>query len=298
VLPVIDADVCSAYPASFLLLGGPGVLSARALRIAHDATPVMAVAAQAAAGDFDALFERSTYASLGLGLCEVLPTGERWPIELSGSGSPRFGVWPTRSPVPLPFAWGDFVNAAVLSRRVSKLASFTALKPRRARPGTEADWITAAVQRRSRAKDRLRCGQGKADDLLTKVHLHPVVNSGAWGVFARADQHRRSGGQGRPPVIVEEAAEWSWPALSVSVPALPRLWLGMVQRWVEDRRGICVGWDTDGVTLLSSADGGTHALRDGRVVRVLPHADIEAFLSRFDALDPFGDGRPFWEVEK
>jgi len=295
---VIDADVRSAFPASFLLLGGPDVLSAASIRVQHDPTLLLAVAEQAAAGDFEPLFDRSTYARIGLGLCEVMPGGEPWPIELSDSGAPRFGVWPTRSRVPLPFAWGDFVNAAVLSHRLPGRMSFTGLAPRGSGPVASAQWIAAEVQRRGAARDRLRNGIGSTDDFRTKVQLHPVVNSGAWGIFARADQHRRSGGRGRHSVLVEEVAEWTWPPLAVSVPALPRLWMGMVQRWVADQGGICISWDTDGVTILSSTEGGTHKLRDGRVVRVLPHAEIESFLARFDALDPFGDGRPFWDVER
>ena len=30
----------------------------------------------------------------------------------------------------------------------------------------------------------------------------------------------------------------------------------------------------------------------------MPWSEVEGILSLFDALDPFGDGRPFWKIEK
>jgi len=148
------------------------------------------------------------------------------------------------------------------------------------------------VRRRDASKERLRAGTGTADDARAKVALHRIVNSGAWGIFARADQHRVGGR------LVEEVAEWSWPPIAATVPALCRLWLGMVLRWVRDREGACPSWDTDGVTVVSSREGGKFELADGRIIRILAWSEVDEFLTRFDALDPFGDARTFWEVER
>ena len=192
----------------------------------------------------------------------------------------------------MPCAWPDFILSALLSEEVPDLSSFTRLVPcgHVARP--DAAWVAESVRRRDAAKSRLGTGTGTADDARMKVALHPIVNSGAWGIFARADQHRVGGR------LVEQVAEWSWPPIAATVPALCRLWLGVVLRWVSDRDGACPSWDTDGVTVVSSRRGGKIALPDGRVIRILAWAEVDEFLARFDTLDPFGNRRSFWEVER
>jgi hypothetical protein len=293
VAPVIDADIHAAYAAAHALSDIPRVLAAQSLRRDHDPAFLLGVAERAAAGDFAPLFERQTYAHLGLSLCEVVPNRTWHPIEIAEVGrNPRFVVAPSLSPVPLSYTWPDFVLSAVLSERVTELCSFTRLVPWGHVDVSKPRWITKSVHRRDAAKDRLRAGTAKADDARLKVALHPIINSGAWGNFARADQHRVGQRQ------VEEVAEWSWPPIAATMPALCRLWLAMVLRWVRDRGGACLSWDTDGVTVLATREGGKFELKDGRVVHILTWNDVDDFLARFDALDPFGDGRPFWEVER
>jgi hypothetical protein len=137
---------------------------------------------------------------------------------------------------------------------------------------------------------RLRPEKG-IDDRLRDC-IRGIANAGAWGVFARLDQHVEQG------TLAERYARWSWPAIAASIPAIARMWLAMVERAVSESGGAVICRDTDGLAIVSTPHGGKAQLSDGRVIRALSWSEVEDLLRRFDALDPFGDAGAFWSVER
>ncbi|MGH9291600.1 MAG: hypothetical protein ACRD0B_00415 [Acidimicrobiales bacterium] len=304
VLPCIDADVRSAYPAAWSLSGWWQVLCARQLRDTDVLGSVQSLAEQAAAGDLSALFERWPWPTLGRSLCKVRLGAEAsgpFPIELPDETGSHLELGLV-SAVQGRSWWctgADVVAAALLSGRMPELVSAIRLDPddsggfERSRPlpllpgvvvppgGDPVPWL---IRRRQRAKDE--------GDLRTKDDLRAVANAGAWGAFARLDQHR-SGGR-----LVETPHTWSWPPVAAGVPACSRLWLAMLERQVRDRGGATIARDTDGAAVLSSPSGAAVELPGGRTARALAWSEVDALLAPFDSLDPFDDGRPFWTTER
>jgi hypothetical protein len=302
VVPVVDADVRSAYPAGWALLDCWRVLRAKRLHQVDVLPTVQRLAERAAAGDLAPLFDRRTYSRLGLTLCQVQLNRETAPVELPiEGGDPHFVVAPVQSSTPMWLTWPDVILSALLSRRVPRLLSATRLRPEdeeQVRPvplrdGTvvppgEDPWV-AAVRLRAEAK---AAGDVRLKDVLR------VVASSAWGNSARGDQHRRSGGKGRRSKLVERPAEWSWPPIAATVPAVSRMWLAVIDRLVSDAEGAIVTRDTDGLAILAAPEEDKLALPDGRVVRVLSWHEVVEMLAPFDRLNPFDDGRPFFETER
>ncbi|MDA8313065.1 MAG: hypothetical protein M0Z46_21105 [Actinomycetota bacterium] len=296
VVPVYDADERQAYPTDFTLLGCWAVLTARQLRRVDVTDKLRGLCEQAAAGDFTPLYERGTYRDLGLTLAEVLPDGEPWPVERPGKGGPRFDVAPLRSPVALPVAWADVVLAAALSGRVPRIVSATKLLP----VGTEEGLrpiplrdglVVPAGEDPIPWLVRLRPEKGTGEDRLRDC-IRGAANPAGWGLFGRLDQYRVGG------TLRERVARWSWPPVAASVPAVARLWLGVAERQVRDLGGSVIARDTDGISVVASPAGGAVELRDGRTIRALSWPQVDDLLRPFDRLDPFGDGKPAWSVDR
>jgi hypothetical protein len=74
--------------------------------------------------------------------------------------------------------------------------------------------------------------------------------------------------------------------------------LAMVDRMWTDAGLTIITRDTDGVALLASPKGGEMTCSDGSVVRVGSWEQVDERVARFDVLDPFGDGRAFWTVDR
>jgi hypothetical protein len=304
IVPVSDADMRSAYPAAWSVTGCWDVLRAAELREANVLHELDALCRRVAGGDLAPLFIGKTYTDFSLSVAEALGCGEPFAVELPGDDhrDPRLVVAPLWSSTPIPFPSSDIVLAALLSQRVPRLVSATRLEALGVeaqapfplydgvvvRPGE--DPIVAGVRLREAARD--------AGNERLRVQLRVVNNALSWGVYARLDQQPvRGGGRGRRGRLIERATEWSWPPIAATVPAVVRLWLGLLDYLVSEAGSTIIARDTDGAAIFASPDGGEKLkLPDGRVVRALAHAEIDSILARFDALDPFGDGRPFWSV--
>lgn len=296
VLPVADADVRQAYPTAWVLLDAWRVLTARQLRRVDVTADVRRLCEAAAVGDFSALYDRATYGSFGLTLCDVLPDGEPWPVERPTKRGPRFDVAPLRSPVPLPFAWPDVILAAALSGKVPTIVSATRLFP----VGTEDNLrpvplrdgvVVPAGEDPIPALVRMRPDRGMGEDRLRDL-IRGVANPLAWGVFARLDQYRVRG------ELRERVARWSWPPIAASIPSVARLWLAVIERQVRDLGGAVVSRDTDGIALVASPEAGEVRLRDGGVVHALSWGEVDGLVRPFDGMDVFGDGKAAWGVDR
>jgi hypothetical protein len=296
-LPAVDIDIRSAYPAAFETLGCFDVLCARSLRHQDVTDELRSMAEQAAAGNLVSLFDPATYRRMGLCLAEIVPDGEPWPVERSAIGDVPSTltvepVWCEQASVPssLPFAWPDVILAALLSGRVPNIVRASRLVPVGRQSGlspTLRSPVLSAVRRRARAK------LAGDDGVVSQLRLH--LNAMAWGNFARLDQTRTG----------ERTSEWTWPPVATSLTALCRLWLAMVDRMVTDQGGAVITRDTDGMTILATpeakarhvVESGSSRARESGSSRTLSWADIEVMLRPFDQLDPFADGGAFWKVE-
>ena len=279
IVPVVDADIRSAYPAGFCLLGCSDILRARELNEVDAVADLQSLGTAAVNGEFAALFDPATYLSLFC-LAEVRYAGEPGPVELRYAGKPApvdlpggrsqrpsFHIARLFSSQPLPVTGPDVVLGALLSHRVPEILSATRLEPvgiEHTRPFPLYDGliiqpggnpIAAGVRLRSTAKD--------SGDKRLPVQLRVFLNAMAWGQAARLDQ-RRVNGQ-----LIETPAAMTWPPIASTVPAVARMWLAMVERMVTDAGGAIVTRDTDGLAILASPDGGRVTLSDGSVVQAL-----------------------------
>jgi len=292
-VPVLDADVRSAYPAAWCLTGWWDVVRAASLREIDVRPEVRSMCRRAADGDLGIVLEAANYPTLGRTICRVLPDGEPWPIERAGPSGSRFEVAPIEGDT-LSVTAADAVAAAYLARRAPRLTWARRLDP----VGTEEtqpvrlrdDVVVPAGADPVCGLVRLRPAQG--GDHRMRVVVRVIVNAAAWGLFARMDPIRVHGQLG------ERTSTWTWPPIAAGVPAIARMWLAAVERGVTDRGGAIVTRDTDGVAAVSLPEGGVVGLSDGRKARALPWAEIESILGSFDRLDPFGVGGRFWDIER
>ena len=294
VLGCVDADVRQAYPAAACLAGIHRVLYAEELCEVDQLDDVQELSAAAAVGDLRPFFELATYERHALTRCTVLLQGEHWPIELVEPSGPRLVVRRATSREPMSMCFTAVMVASFLSGRPVRILSATGLDP----VGCEdvlairlrGDVSVPVGEDPIAALVRLRPEKG-IDDRLRDC-IRGIANAGAWGVFARLDQHVEQS------TLAERYARWSWPAIAASIPAIVRMWLAMVERSVSESGGAVICRDTDGLAVVSTPHGGKAQLSDGRVIRALSWSEVEDLLRRFDVLDPFGDAGAFWSIER
>jgi hypothetical protein len=297
--PGADVDVHSAYPAFASLLGWWRVMTAKQLRRQDVTGQVRALCERAARGNLAALFDRRTWARLGFTICEVVPGGEPWPAEAPDDDHPQghAALRPMTGTVPLPFAWPDVVLAALLSGRVPEIVSATKLVPVGTQPGLRQRWplyagaVIGAHEDPAvsivRVRDRAKAG----DDDRLAAQIRVVVNALCYGNTVRRDVVHSGG------AVSERGGEWFFPPIAATVTAASRLCLGMAERLVNDAGGTVAARDTDGLLLVASPGAGPVTLATGRAVGAISSVDLDAILRRFDQLDPFGTGQPFWKVK-
>jgi hypothetical protein len=287
--PAADVDVHSAYPAFAALLGWWRLKLAAQLRRQDKTEELRTLCAEVAAGDVSAFFDRRTWRHFGFTICEVVCDGEPWPVEAPDESYPQghSGVRTVRCPVPLPFTWPDVVLAALLSGRVPHIVSATRLVPVGRQPnprdryplydglvlGIDDDPAVALVRLRDKAKER--------GDVRLAAQLRVVVNTLCYGNPVRLDLGYRQ--EGRRRVVTETAAEWTFPPIAATVTAASRLALGVAEKLLDPYDLIVASKDTDGLLLRCTPD---------------QWPALDQVLARFDALDPFGTGQPFWKVQR
>jgi hypothetical protein len=302
--PAVDIDAHSAYPAVAALLGWWEVMIAAQLRRKDVHVEVQELCAEAAGGDIARLLRRETWDRLGFALCEVIPDGESWPVESPDEDYPEghAGMRPVRSSVALPFTWPDVVLAALRSGRVPRVISAERLIPVGRQALLQKSWTlyggrtlylgqdpaVALVRRRDKARVR-------GDKRLVAM-LRVLVNSLVYGNAARLDPVRRRE-QGRT-LLYEQAFEFSFPPIAATVTAGTRLVVGVAEHLVEHQGGTVASRDTDGLLVVSSPEGGTVSLFDGLEVGAISWAKLKCVLARFNALDPWRDGAPFWKAPR
>lgn len=292
-VPALDADVRSAYPAAWSLSGWWRVLRSVSVMETDVLEELRDLCRRAAAGDLGVVLDRASYPTLGRTVCRVRPAGEPWPTERHGARGARLVVGPVDGD-PLHMTAADAVAAAYRSCAVPDLEWAHRLDP----VGTEEaspvrlrdDVVVAAGADPIPALVRLRPPKG-GEERLRRV-VRSVANAASWGVFARMDPVRVDAH------LTERPGPWCWPPVAAGIPAIARLWLAAVGRWVADQEGALVAQDTDGLVVVSSPGGEIVAVSAERKVRALFSAEVVAMLARFDVLDPFCDGGAFFDIER
>ena len=291
-VPCLDADIRSAYPAAWSLARWWDVVRAASVTEVDVCSEVVALARRAADGDLGVVVEQANYPTLGRTVCCVHPTGEPWPTERPGRGGVRLVVAPVAGD-ELYATLADVVAAAYLSGREPEVVSAVRLDPvgeEDSQPVRLRDEVVVpAGEDPIPALIGLRPPKGH-DERLRSV-IRGIANAAAWGIFARLDAERVNGR------LTERPSTWTWPPVAACVPALARLWLAAIERAVADRGGAVINRDTDGIVIASLPEGGAITLPSGRTVQALAWADLEELLAGFDDLDPFGVGTSFWDVE-
>ncbi len=292
-VPVIDADVRSAYPASWCLARWWTVLRAESLVETDVVAEVRALCRRAAEGDLDVVLGRENYPFFGRTICAVRPAGEPWPTERPGPSGSRLVVAPATGDV-LHVSGPDAVAASYLSRRIPEVIWAHRLDPLGVEESAPLrlrdDVVVPAGADPLGVLVRMRPAKG-GDPRMRSV-IRVIANAAAWGCFAQLNPDHDGTTHSETP------AAWTWPPVAAGVPALPRLWLAAIERAVTDRGGAIVAMDTDGMAIVALPSGGTVQLRDGRSVHALSWAEVDEIFSGFDVLDPFGDGGAFWSIER
>jgi hypothetical protein len=287
--PALDTDVRSAFPALASLIGWWDHLCAEQLQ------PVDVTGAferfLAAPDLAQRMLDPATWRRWGLTRVVVHAQGEPWPVEVAEPTGPRLYVLPTWAE-NLDGTWLDAVAATVLAGPVRTLRAVR-LAPRGRQPGlstvrvpggrlhSEVDPAVSLV--------RLRRQAISGRDTRQASLLRVLANAMVYGNPARFDPDRSGG---------EKPGPWCFPPLAATVSAAARCVLALVDAQVKSMGGLIAARDTDGVLLVASRRGGSIELPDGTTGRVLSWCDADAVFDRFDALNPFGDGEPFWSVQR
>src|ERR1700678_2787627 len=287
--PALDADVRSAFPALASLIGWWLHLGAQRLQ------PVDVTGAferfLAAPDLAQRMLDPDTWLRWGLTRVVVHAQGEPWPIEVAEPTGPRLYVLPTRAE-SLDGTWLDAVAATELAGHPVQVLRAVRLAPRGRQGGLstvrvagarlhpEIDPAVSLVRLRRRAVSE---GNVRLASLL-----RVLANAIVYGNPARFDPDR--GG--------ERPGPWCFPPLAATVSAAARCVLALIEANVRNRGGLIAARDTDGLLLVASRRGDPIELPNGTTGRALSWCDAEAMFDPFDALSPFGDGQPFWSVQR
>jgi hypothetical protein len=92
----------------------------------------------------------------------------------------------------------------------------------------------------------------------------------------------------------EEPGRWYFPPFYSLVTGAARLLLYLAMREVQAASGTVAYWDTDGLAILATRNGGTVPTPDGGEALALSYADVDAICMKLERHSPYppDDGRP------
>lgn len=336
--PVADLDVSSAYPAVASLVGWWDHLNARKL-VEVDATADVRELLHGSAGDClcDRLMKPETWRAMGFTLVTLAPEQVvEVPITLHEVGQDHTHVGPVRCDVPMHYSWADVALSALRTGQAPKILSAVRLVAVGRQEGLRSvplvrgatkavldphgDPSATLVDYRQAAKDRLKAGMGRPSDARRAVTLRVAVNALVYGQAIRCDPTwakrvvpcaTGSGHTYSKLSRSERPAIWTWPPIASTMTAGPRLLLAMVAHRVEALGGTVAYLDTDGAMVVASPDGGGMpalpggpvTTADGRSVKALSWAEVDAVLEPFKGLVTWkverqsdDGGKPLWAI--
>jgi hypothetical protein len=285
-----DVDIVSAYLAAFSAAGAQDFLEATSLDFSDAADDLRTVLCEAAAGDLSLVFDPGRVRRLASIVAKIVPDRDILPVATADDELPGFHSWRevhraegTRA--RLPFAGPDlFVSAlrtakvpeivwAVSWRAVGRQPSVRQAAPiyERMRAGPSGP-VVGVARLRNRQKTAARSANDPetvATEERRAAASRLVGLAAGYGLFG----HTTPG--------TEERGEWWAPLISAAVTSTVRMWIATAEHILAEHGITVASRDTDGLLLRCTPE---------------QWHDLGAVLARFDHLDPFGDGSPFWKV--
>jgi hypothetical protein len=256
----------------------------------------------------DDLFESATWRELSC-LVQIEPDNDVLPVRARyGFGNEwQIGLNPFTSQRPVWYTLADVVAAKLLSGKVARVIDAVRLVPRGRLTGMKPIELRSSLRVDPKSEDffqrviELRKGSAGDDERLGDF-LKVLANSASYGIFAemnRDDQARKPKdverfGLDRQRMSLEapeEGGRWCFPPLAASIAGAARLMLAMLERCVTDAGGSYVFCDTDSMAIVATeagelvdCTGGPHRARRRNAIRALSWAEVDAIVTRFDAL--------------
>ena len=299
----VTADVSSAFPLIFHLIGGWDLLCAERI-VRHDVAAELRDLCKRVAADPTIALDPATWRRFGCCLVEVDPSGAILPIEVEDERRPdgRLLFVPVFSPDrPLYYSALDVI-AAVVAGTVPNIISATAYRPVGRQeglrphlsilPGLVADIdhdpVPQLVARRRKAKAN--------GDTVMAAQLRVLVNALVFGNFARSDEVWLTDDQGRR-VRSERPGPLNCFATASPVTAGSHLLLAVGDRQVRDLGGAVAYMNTDSSIIPASLNGCDLTLSNGTTIHQLSWAEVDRILGAFDRLAPDPDWR-VWKANR
>ena len=287
--PAIDADISNAYSAVASLVGWWSYMTADRL-VVGDVT--QAFRRFLSAPDLrERMYRKATWRRWGLTRVVLRLRGEPVAVEIVEDTGSRLHLLPTWGD-ELDATWLDAVGATHLAGYPIEVLQAVRIAPRGCQSGLRAVRIPGGLLR---PEDdpvvplvRLRRWAKTVGDHRLAALLRVLLNAIVYGNAARFDPD----GDGERP------GPWCFPPLAATVAAGARCLLAMAETEVHALGGVIAARDTDGVLFPASPDGGTIRSASGDPARILSWSEASGLLAHFDRLDPFGDGEPFWSIDR
>lgn len=220
--PVVPFDLRSAYALSWSLTGMWDLLTADHIEEEEQRVSVFAFN-NAPTWALDPL----QWKDLGATICEVLPDGEPWPVEL---GDLHRAYVPLTSKRPMWFPWQTVAAAAILSGKTPNVLSAIKLVPVGQQSLHHLDVLPGL---------RIRAHKDPVPELVKMRSKYPVlktvVNSLCWGIMAEFHTTKTT----------EWPGPWCFPPIAATVAAGPRLLLALLDHFVKQAEGEVIYRDTD-----------------------------------------------------
>lgn len=323
-VPVVYCDFLSMYPTVNSLMGLWKFVVAERINVVN--VPVKDVTQFLKSLSVDSLFDQSKWRKLTAFVRvipngDILPTRARYNAETndwqvavshlySESSDAKDGLW---------YALPDVVASILLTGKIPKIVEAfrveaegidPVLKPVSLRGLLEVDprnqdFFRTVIEERKRTSKRkgLSDHERATQDKFLKV----LANATSYGIFAQMDSQETDGKQsvlcyGIDPspfechvAHPESPGEYCFPPLASLITAGARLMLALLERCVTDLGGTYAMEDTDSMAIVATNGGGLvpfpggplRTSSGGETIHALSWTEVNAIVSRFEALKPY-----------
>lgn len=315
-MPVVYVDFLSMYPTVNALMASWRLVTADRIELADVTAAVRELVSSVTTVD---CFTRAFWPQL-LTLVQVEPDGDIFPAraDYAENGQWQIGHNPLSTDTPFWYPLADVVAAKLLSGRSPRILRAIHLEAigqaaglRKIKLAGEVeidpasdDFFSTVIEQRRQLKHRNDLDPAERERL--GAFLKVLANSGCYGIFAEINSEESS----RPEPVtiygltepftqrlksVETPGGYALPPLAACITAAARLMLVLLERLVTDAGGSYVFCDTDSMAIVATGDGGlinctggTFAnAYDDAAIQALSHADVDAIIERFAALNPY-----------
>lgn len=322
-VPTVLTDFKSEYATVNTLMGLWSFLTAANLKIEEATDSVRTMLKDSTV---EAAFEPTFWKSLPF-FALIQPKGDVLPVRTSYSGHiSNIGINPLTSQEPIWFAGPDVVSATLLTGRPPRILRAFRVIPEGQQEGLKTVSLRGMIEIDPRRDDffksvveaRGRVGKDSSLPLeereALEYFLKILASAGSYGLFVEVNPERvgtdsKTGKPARAKLqvfsgeqsfeqtspVIEESGVWYCPLFAALITAGGRLLLALLEQIVVDAGGSYLFCDTDSMAIVSSKDGGfvpcvggPYELSDGQeAIKVLPWAEVERFVHKFERLNPY-----------